>query len=494
MRQHQLRETILLLLLMPFLAPAAYAQPDENWRARFESVKNWQVEIHLDYDFVTTIGSSTTKTRAASVWTGILTHEEMWTSTAGLEVLPWNGNLAATVEGEKVIMSGHGCRTTINTQNLSVPHKPFFLIEFRKDEYSFGAGYENVTGLEEVSQCPGKLKQTSPYGGLTFSQPFRVVRPLPQESLNLSGNTTLDHSSLTQVEGASLQPGEKITVTWDFKPVSEYVCGPDVTKATTNTLDEMEDYFIRLSPEKKIAHCEALNALSLQSFGAWDIWHFVSKNAFWLDSYTKDGSCCIPGDGETDENEDSTTCKHSVRHSGRCVLAGTLNYFTYGQMHRLCYNYALESLRNKQLLCVMRLGGCSQPGGLPSPDQIAGYNERCRSETAYPGPPIFPRSQECQYPPKVLGPVLDPAKWDKSAMGTWIKWYKWTRLRHRESPDVPIAFAEAAFDSGSKAVPPVENRAQCTRECDGEAKGKFLWTWCPDHRCEPPILPLPDPR
>jgi len=207
----------------------------------------------------------------------------------------------------------------------------------------------------------------------------------------------------------------------------KYVCGPDVTTPVRNVLNRMETYFSGLTHDKKVAHCEALHSFKpWVSLGAWDINPLYCNNADWLDDLTLKGVCDIPGDGQTDCSEPSNDCKHSVRDHGKCVLAGTLNYFTWGQMHRLCHNYALSAANS----------AASNP--------------------------------------------LNPNNWDKPKMNRYIKIYKFFST---ESPSVPIAFAEAAFVSGSGAVPPVENRSQCKDLCTVKKSplGGWTWTWYPDH-------------
>lgn len=50
-----------------------------------------------------------------------------------------------------------------------------------------------------------------------------------------------------------------------------------------------------------------------------------------------------------------------------------------------------------QTECVMRLGGCPQTvsGGIPTPDDIARYNQQCRSDLGYTGPDVTPSSEDC---------------------------------------------------------------------------------------------------
>ena len=59
------------------------------------------------------------------------------------------------------------------------------------------------------------------------------------------------------------------------------------------------------------------------------------------------------------------------------------------------------SSREKQLACVVRLGGCpsSRDGGIPSVEEIQDYNQRCKADSHFEGI-IFPTDQECRNPPR----------------------------------------------------------------------------------------------
>lgn len=66
--------------------------------------------------------------------------------------------------------------------------------------------------------------------------------------------------------------------------------------------------------------------------------------------------------------------------------------------------------RNSQLECVKRLGGCpnTRPAGIPTPEEIAGYNELCRRETDYFGLDVSPTDEECQRPISPPSPAPTP--------------------------------------------------------------------------------------
>jgi Domain of unknown function (DUF4157) len=57
-----------------------------------------------------------------------------------------------------------------------------------------------------------------------------------------------------------------------------------------------------------------------------------------------------------------------------------------------------DDARRAQVECVKRLGGCAntRPGGIPSEQEIAQYNEQCREETGYTGPDVTPTDEECR--------------------------------------------------------------------------------------------------
>jgi hypothetical protein len=61
-----------------------------------------------------------------------------------------------------------------------------------------------------------------------------------------------------------------------------------------------------------------------------------------------------------------------------------------------------QPTRDRQVACVVRLGGCSstRDGGLPSTEDIQNYNQRCAVGSHYSGPDIFPTEEECKNPPK----------------------------------------------------------------------------------------------
>lgn len=63
--------------------------------------------------------------------------------------------------------------------------------------------------------------------------------------------------------------------------------------------------------------------------------------------------------------------------------------------------------RDAQVECVKRLGGCAntRPGGIPTPEEIADYNQRCRAETHYRDTDVTPSDDECRGTAPATPPV-----------------------------------------------------------------------------------------
>lgn len=93
--------------------------------------------------------------------------------------------------------------------------------------------------------------------------------------------------------------------------------------------------------------------------------------------------------------------------------------------------------RDRQAACVKRLGGCpeTRPAGIPSPEEIASYNEQCRAETGYEGADVTPTAAECA-PSPPAGPDHAPV-------------FRVTTSSCEQSPytrDQVLQAARAAFD------------------------------------------------
>jgi hypothetical protein len=61
-----------------------------------------------------------------------------------------------------------------------------------------------------------------------------------------------------------------------------------------------------------------------------------------------------------------------------------------------------QASRDRQVSCVISEGGCpsSRSGGLPSPEEMQNYNQKCKATSQYTGPDITPSEEECKNPPK----------------------------------------------------------------------------------------------
>jgi Domain of unknown function (DUF4157) len=95
-------------------------------------------------------------------------------------------------------------------------------------------------------------------------------------------------------------------------------------------------------------------------------------------------------------------------HDGQSLLAHELSHVVQQSngavLHRdpVLRRAPDLSVRDRQLACVVRLGGCasSRDAGIPSPEEIERYNKECRSDSHYPGPDITPTNEECRNPPR----------------------------------------------------------------------------------------------
>lgn len=223
----------------------------------------------------------------------------------------------------------------------------------------------------------------------------------------------------------------------EARPPALRICGPDVTEATRGALRAAEAHFNSLNLAGKRAQCRSLHDL-ISGLIAWDIVDLYCQNAAWIDVYTDRRACATPGDGRAEPcDEPADSCRHSVRMAGQCVLAGTLNYLMWGQMHRLCHQHA-QTPENRNTYTTWN-----------------------------------------PHPPPLLHVQLGPGEFDRDQMAFYINLYKGWGLV--EDPSAPVAMARAAFSSGADADPPVANRAHCTEACPFTNRGPFAWTWRPGH-------------
>jgi len=129
-------------------------------------------------------------------------------------------------------------------------------------------------------------------------------------------------------------------------PQRQNICGPDITSALSAVYSRIEAFFRPLSWFEKRRSCMALDVDAPLAFVnpimAWDTRELFLPNTSFLDSYFTTSGCGSPRDAgcPTDPTrhlcETSGTCGNSVIVGGKCMLAGTANYGTYGKMFRLC--------------------------------------------------------------------------------------------------------------------------------------------------------------
>ena len=100
-------------------------------------------------------------------------------------------------------------------------------------------------------------------------------------------------------------------------------CGPDVTTAVQNTLQNVENRFNDWAaiPGKQRSACEALYDGGLAD-GAWDIKELAAAGK-------SEGCGSLMGTGK---------CKATVAYKGKCYHAGAVNYVLFGKMNALCRN------------------------------------------------------------------------------------------------------------------------------------------------------------
>jgi hypothetical protein len=114
---------------------------------------------------------------------------------------------------------------------------------------------------------------------------------------------------------------------------------------------------------------------------------------------------------------------------------------------------------SKQAACVARLGGCYQTrdAGVISPEEIARYNNECKTKSEYVGPDITPSLEECrQYS---TGQLLDPAKIQRLQDLNFQYLAKLTRgeltVADAQKIDAALRVAYAAIQRGGVSLPGV---------------------------------------
>jgi hypothetical protein len=77
--------------------------------------------------------------------------------------------------------------------------------------------------------------------------------------------------------------------------------------------------------------------------------------------------------------------------------------------------------RDEQVACVKQLGGCpnTRPGGIPTDDEMARYNEECRRGSGYRGEDVRPTDDECGAVATKAAPPA-PTAWTPDELKTML--------------------------------------------------------------------------
>lgn len=162
-------------------------------------------------------------------------------------------------------------------------------------------------------------------------------------------------------------------------PPVPFVCGPDVTAEVAATWQRVQTDFARLGDADKVKACDKIllpiqmpqdtRKLSLptsveelkrlvQQFAdvnGWDTLPLYQGASWWLRhppvfDAKLNGPCATPSSANPDaddfdpSHESDAICANTVQVAGKCWLAGTVNYGTFGIMVRLCSDFARSTL------------------------------------------------------------------------------------------------------------------------------------------------------
>jgi hypothetical protein len=242
-------------------------------------------------------------------------------------------------------------------------------------------------------------------------------------------------------------------------PAPSFVCGPDVTEQVAAAWGKIQSDFAKLTRDYKIRACNKiliplrrpgkdemdfpsnLEELKrqLQNFAdidGWDTLPLYQGASWWLRhppvfDATTNGPCASPSSPDPDakdfdpSHESDAICANTVQVGGKCWLNGTVNYGTFGIMVRLCSDFAATDWGLK-------------------------------------------------FSPKAR--IIYSLGWAKMLIKAYKKFGA-----NPEGALLPIAWTEATFNGGPRAVPSVPgNRPKC--KCTCGCKGDVV-TW--DYVWEP---------
>jgi hypothetical protein len=191
---------------------------------------------------------------------------------------------------------------------------------------------------------------------------------------------------------------------------SSHVCGPDIDARLTKVMTDMQTHFRGLTGWQKHWSCQWLITPPM-AIMAWDIHQLYLHETGWLRRPPFSPPCGLPVAPAGGDVEDPATCSNSVRVGGKCNLAGTANYATFGVMMRECHSF-------------------------------------------YIGSPPLPTQK------------LSAMFFTLGAMKLLIGLYKTVKLDDRGPP---TEFAVATYTGGPSSRPTTENRKHCSTACASPA-------------------------
>ena len=299
-------------------------------------------------------------------------------------------------------------------------------------------GYASVDGPDELNwqlSCARaqavSLELESPSSGKVPGVPNNRIQIIAYgETSEFSSNSLAPNRRATISTAAPLLPSCPPCPSDEPRPVecppctvpSSHICGPDIDSQLTKVLGEMQTHFRGLGGWEKHLSCQWLITPPM-AIMAWDIHELFLPETRWLRMSPFSPPCGLPAAPVGGDVEDPSTCSNSVRVGGKCNLAGTANYATFGIMMKECYTY-------------------------------------------YSGSPTLPSW-------KVNIPFFT-----ETGMKSFIGLYKTVTF---DDPGPPTEFAEATYKSGSpSARPSTENRKHCSTACRLSATPPtFTFVWEP---------------
>ncbi len=311
-----------------------------------------------------------------------------------------------------------------------------------------------------LAEPDGKYGSETQGAVITFQR--RVFPSNRREWDGVVGKKTLEKldALLPRAQGPPPRPNPAPTP--PLPGPSNFICGPDVTEQVAQIWSRIQSDFRALSFIQKVTACNTIliplkgadsllpggiptnieelkqKLRNIADIDGWDVIPLFQGASGWLRRSpvfdpARNGPCATPsssnpGGGPFDAgHEDPATCSNSVQVQGQCWLNGSVNYGTFGIMVRACSDFAADDVR-------LRLTPLRQVYSL---------------------------------------------EWARML----IRAYK----RFGNNPEgaaIPVAWTEATFNGGPRAVPSIPGnrpRCRCTCNCTGDAFGAWDYIWKP-HR------------